>query len=69
MYEGEEPPTIAGAERQALQVFKMLSNGMGGLDWSALTVAAEMYGVHNLEELIDNLVSIKGWKRPGPDKE
>jgi len=42
----------------------MLANGMGGLDWSGLALAAEKYEVDNLDDLIDRLVAIKGWKRP-----
>ena len=64
VYEGEAPPEIEGVEAKALLVFRMLANGMGGLDWSGLELAVEKYEVDNVEDLIDRLIAIKTWKRP-----
>lgn len=34
-------------------------NLMGGLDWAALPVVAEMLGVRDVERLIDGLIAIR----------
>lgn len=39
---------------------------MGGLDWSALPVVAEMLGVHDVESLIVGLVAVRDWQRDNP---
>ena len=43
-----------------------MANGMGGLDWSALPLAAEMYGISNIETLVTRLMVIKTHR---PNKE
>ena len=35
---------------------------MGGLDWQALPVVAEMLGVCDIEALIADLVTIRDWQ-------
>lgn len=42
----------------------MLQNGSGGIDWTGLPLAAEYFGVDNVEALIDGLLVVKAWKRP-----
>lgn len=37
----------------------MLSNGMGGLDWSGLPFVCEALGVRNVEGLMQRLAVIK----------
>lgn len=39
---------------------------MGGLDWAALPVVAEMIGFDDLELLITQLVTIRDWQRDNP---
>lgn len=51
-------------DAQALKSFRLMSNGMGGLDWSGLPVAVAMYGVRDVSGLIDRLLIIKGHKAP-----
>lgn len=40
---------------------------MGGLDWSALPVVAEMIGQHDIETLVAQLVAIRDWQRDNPE--
>lgn len=35
---------------------------MGGIDWAALPVVAEMLGVNDIEALIADLVAIRGFQ-------
>jgi hypothetical protein len=41
---------------------------MGGIDWSGLDVAAEMFGVDDLEMLVERLTVIKAHK-PKDDRD
>lgn len=43
----------------AFKVYAMLSNGMGGLDWAHLDLAAELHGAGDREALIERLMVIK----------
>lgn len=43
----------------AFQVFAMLANGMGGLDWAGLELAAEMFGASDREALMERLLVMK----------
>lgn len=38
-------------------------NLMGGIDWSALPIVADMIGITDLETLITQLVTIRDWQR------
>jgi hypothetical protein len=49
-------------EAEAIRAFNLMSNGMGGIDWNALPLAVVMYGVHDVEALIDRLMIIKTHK-------
>jgi hypothetical protein len=40
----------------------MLSNGSGGIDWQGLPLAVEMYGVDDVEALIEGLLVVKTYK-------
>lgn len=62
--EGEDPPQPTGEDVMALRVYAMLANGMGGLDWAALPLAAAFVGVADLERLVDDLVTIKLHRPP-----
>ncbi len=42
----------------------MLANGMGGLDWAGLQLAVAMFGITDIEGLIDRLLVIKSHKPP-----
>lgn len=37
----------------------MLSNGMGSFDWGALPLACRVFGVRDVEMLIDRLMVLK----------
>ncbi len=45
----------------------MLSNGMGGVDWSGLPLAAAVLGVDDIDALVDAIVTIKTHKPPTQD--
>jgi hypothetical protein len=53
--------------RQAFDAFRLMSNGMGGLDWAALPLAVARYGVRDVAGLIDRLLTIKGHQAPDKD--
>jgi hypothetical protein len=40
----------------------MLSNGSGGIDWQGLPLAVEMFGIDDVEALIDGLLVVKTHK-------
>jgi len=42
-------------------------NLMGGLDWAALPVVAEMLGVSDVERLIRQLVTIRQFQTPSEE--
>jgi hypothetical protein len=68
VYEGEEPPHPAHEDLVALRVWNMLNNGMGGLDWSGLPLAAAMFDVGDMEDLITRVLVIKGHSPPKDDE-
>lgn len=45
----------------------MLANGMGGMDWAGLPLACELFGVTDVEALLQRLLVIKTHnpRRPG----
>jgi hypothetical protein len=51
-------------DAQALKSFRLMSNGMGGLDWAGLPLAVARYGVRDVAGLIDRLLIIKGHRAP-----
>lgn len=36
---------------------------MGGLDWQALPIVAEIHGITDIESFIVQLVTIRDWQR------
>lgn len=48
----------------AIAAYNMLSNGMGGIDWSGLDLAVERFEIEDVEGLIDRLVTIKNHQPP-----
>ena len=40
-------------------VFNILSTGMGGIDWSGLDTLVALYGIDDVEGLINRLILIK----------
>ena len=39
-------------------------NLLGGLDWAGLPIAAEMYGVDDVDALVRDLATIREFQRP-----
>jgi hypothetical protein len=58
-FEGEEPPTVSGDDRTALDVWRLLHNGSGGLDWAGLPFVVDLYGIQDVEGLVHRLGVIK----------
>lgn len=44
-------------------------NLMGGLDWAALPVVAEMLGVHDIESFVVTLAAVRDWNRDNPPEQ
>lgn len=53
----------------AFGVYAMLANGMGGLDWSGLPIAAAYFGASDVEALVERLMVIKLHKPEVPGRE
>lgn len=50
----------------ALRCFAMIANGTGGVDWSALPLAAAYYGAQDMDALIGAMLAIKLHRPPTP---
>lgn len=48
----------------ACRAFAFLANGNGAIDWSGLDVVVDLLGVHDVERLLWNLLTIKTHKSP-----
>ena len=59
MWEGEPPPVPTPLSRQVIRCWNMLANGSGGIDWQALPLAVELYGVDDVEALVEGLLVVK----------
>lgn len=68
VWEGEGTPEVSPLSRKVLYSARMLANGMGGYDWSALPIACALYEVENVEELIEGLLVCKSWRKPDDDE-
>jgi hypothetical protein len=55
-WEGEDTPNVTDLDRQAVKVFNATANGMGGVQWTALPLFVALYGVQDIEGLIDRLL-------------
>lgn len=64
-FEGDQPIDYP-EDGVAIRIFNLLSNGMGSFDWSGLEILVEMYGVEDIEGLIDRLFTIKRHEPPKP---
>lgn len=63
--EGDIPPTDPG-HQVAIKAWNLLTNGMGGIDWSGLPYVCALLGIEDVEQLIERLLVIKTHK---PDKD
>lgn len=63
-YEGEEAPEATPQDLLALRAWRLLGNGMGGIDWAGLPIVAELLGVTDPERLIEQLLVIRAHKPP-----
>ena len=68
-YRGEPPPEPTDADLLAVRVWNMLANGMGGIDWRALPLPVELFGITDIEGLIHRLLVIKSHNPPKPGDE
>lgn len=44
-------------------------NLMGGIDWAALPVVAEMLGITDIEAFAVSLVAVRDWTRDNPPEQ
>ncbi len=63
---GETGEPLSLINRQAIQIWNMLCNGMGSIDWSGLPFAVEWLGVDDVEGLVEGLMTIKSHR---PERE
>lgn len=68
-YEGEDPPEATPDDAVALRVLRMLSNGMGGIDWAGLPLACAIHSVDDVEMLVHRLVAAKNHRPAVPGAE
>ena len=61
-FEGETPPDPNPAHFLALRAWRLLSNGMGGLDWAGLPIVAASLGIDDPQKLIDRLLVIRSYR-------
>lgn len=54
-------PDFTLEDELAIRVFNAAQNGMGGIDWHGLEVMAEMFGIEDLDGLIERVLVIKSW--------
>ena len=52
------------ADEQAIVVWYICANGMGGIDWGAVPFACEYLGISDVEMLVERLLVIKAYKPP-----
>ena len=57
-YVGDQPE-LTESDDMAIVAFNLLSNGMGGIDWSGLDVVVTKLGIEDVEGLIDRFYVIK----------
>ncbi len=48
----------------AFTAWRLLGNGMGGIDWAGLDVVIELLGVRDVDGLLQRLAVIKGHRPP-----
>lgn len=65
---GPDPEPLQHINGLAIQVWNLLSNGMGGLDWSGLPFVVQMLGIEDVEALTDALLVIKTYRPPEKGK-
>jgi hypothetical protein len=62
VWEGEPPPAPTVLSLLVSRCWNMLHNGSGGIDWQGLPLAVEMFGVDDVEALIEGLLVVKTHK-------
>lgn len=45
-----------------MRAWRMLANGMGGLDWAGLPFVVELLGIDDVEAFVHQLMTIKAWR-------
>ncbi len=64
--EGDEP-TQSADDAIASRIAHLAANGSGGYDWRGVELLAEVYGVQDVEMLIQRLAVIKEYEPPNRD--
>lgn len=61
--EGDVPESTRDDEIAA-RIARLAANGMGGYDWRGVELLAEVFGVQDVEMLIERLGVIKAYESP-----
>lgn len=56
-------PTWGDEDRQAIDVWNLLEQGSGGIDWAGLPLVAGLFGIADVDGLIVRLRAIKSFAR------
>ena len=67
-FEGEPDPQADLGSSRAQQVWNMLADSNGGLNWSSLPLAMLFFEIEDIDDLIYRLLTIKNYRAPEPEK-
>ena len=61
-YEGETPTEPEPLTQQAIQLWNVISNGHGGVDWAGFEFACASLGIEDFELMPTLLASLKNYQ-------
>jgi hypothetical protein len=67
IWEGEGAPEQTPDDGIAFRAYRLLANGMGGIDWSGLPLVCAWLGVRDVEAFLHRLEVIQAHKPPEDD--
>ena len=68
VWEGETPPEQTHEDGIAFRAWRLLANGMGGIDWAGLPVVCALLGVRDVEGLLYRIEVIQAHQPPEDDQ-
>ncbi len=57
-------PTSTRNDEIAARIARLAANGMGGYDWRGVEMLADLFGVSDVEMLVERLGVIKAYESP-----
>lgn len=63
-YEGEDQPQATEHDQTAFLLYRLMANGMGGVDWSGLPFLCGWLGLQDVEAVMQRLVMIRMYRKP-----